>query len=255
MGIISNISSIFTNGATVNAIQSPAATQQATPGNIPVNQSPMLGNNGVVPANTTMEPVKKEVESPMSGFKDLWHPDPNAKPEVKEPIFNIDQSKLQAAVKNNDFSKAVPAEVLARISAGGEDAVKATMEAMNSMAQSGLAQNTTLTAKMIEQALEKQQQQFMEKLPSIIKNQNSFDNLRNTNPILQNPATAPIMEAVLAQIQRKFPNSSAEDQQKQAELYVNQFADVAKAPELAAKANTGKQTETDWNEFLTDSNS
>lgn len=230
--------------------QSPAATQQATPGNMPMNASPMTNTNGVVPANVNMETTKPEVQSPMADFKELFNTDPNAKTTEPDPLFNIDPTKVAAASKNIDFSKAVPADVLARITAGGEDAQKAMLEAMNLMQQQQNTQGTILTAKIVEQALEKQRTQLMDMLPGIIKNTTTFDSLRNTNTLLQNPATAPIAEAVLKQVQLKFPTASAEDHKKQVEQYFADMATVIKAPEAELKEKTAKANETDWSSFL-----
>lgn len=246
-----NIFDIFKGPA--NAVQSQAATQQATPGNMPLSASPMNPvNNGVVPGDAQIQTAAKTPESPMEGMKDLWHTDPNAKKPEPNPLFAIDPAKLADAVKKQDFSKAIPPELMTRINAGGEDAQKALVEAMNSMVQANMSQGTVLTTKIVEQALARQKDDFMAAIPEIIKNQGTREAMRGSNPILQNPATAPIMEAVLAQIQQKYPTESAAEHQKLADQWVTGFAEIAQAPAKDAANKKSQANDTDWGAFLTE---
>lgn len=222
--------------------------QQVQPGNMPAqNSNPALEGNPTVPASSMQDPAAPV--SPLDEFKDLWQNDPNAKPPVKEPLFNIDPAKLAAAAKGNDFTKAITPEMMQAIAAGGEGAVAATLAAMNAMSQKTFGDSALATTKIVEQALEKQSKQFQEMLPNLIKNQNLSENLRNTNPIFNHPAAAPILDMFKNQVAQKFPNATAAEQQEMAMKYVKSFAEAAN-PAAPSAQQVAAASETDWSSFL-----
>lgn len=226
----------------------PQQQQQVLPGNMPAqDNNPAMANNPTVPASSMQDP--QQPVSPLDEFKDLWQNDPNAKPPVKEPLFNVDPAKLQAAAKNNDFTKVITPEMMQAIAAGGEGAVAATLAAMNSMSQKSFADSAMATTKIVEQALEKQQKKFEEMMPSLIKNQNLSENLRNSNPIFNHPAAAPILDMFKNQVAQKFPNATAAEQQEMAMKYVKSFAEAAN-PAAPSAQQQAAASETDWTTFL-----
>ena len=231
----------------------PVAAVPGNPGNIPgVQTNPAMATNPTVPAASMETGNTNTSNTPPSGldeFSGMWAVDPNAKPNVPEPMFNVKPEDLAAAAKRNDFSKVVTPEMLAAISGGGEAAVQATLQAMNAMAQKSFADSALATTKIVESALTKQQAKFEASLPGFIKNQNLSDNLRNSSPIFNHPAAAPILEVFRNQVAEKFPNATATEQQEMAMRYVKSFAEAANPskPTAAQKANANQ---TDWSEFL-----
>lgn len=222
--------------------------QQVQPGNMPAqNTNPALEGNPTVPASSMQDPATPV--SPLDEFKTIWDNDPNAAPKTPEKLFNIDPAKLAAAAKNNDFTKAITPEMMQAIAAGGEGAVAATLAAMNAMSQKTFGDSALATTKIVEQALEKQAKAFEEKLPSLIKNQNLSENLRNTNPIFNHPAAAPILDMFKNQVAQKFPNATAAEQQEMAMKYVKSFAEAAN-PAAPTQAQQAAASETDWSSFL-----
>ena len=100
---------------------------------------------------------------------------------------------------------------------------------------------------MIEAALTKYDEGVNTRLPSAIRNHSVSSALRETNPALSNPATAPIIEALQAQMLVKFPNATATELKAAAERYLTNFATsiMPKAPEAKVPAAE------DWDNFFT----
>lgn len=226
----------------------PAPQAAATPGNIPEpNNNPALNGNPTVPAASMADPATPV--NPLDQFKDMFAVDPNAKPVVKEPLFNVDPAKLQAAAKGNDFTKVITPEMMAAIAGGGDAAVAATLAAMNAMSQKSFGDSAMATTKIVEQALAKQQAAFEKMMPNLIKNQNLSDNLRNSSPIFNHPAAAPILDMFKNQVALKYPNSTAAEQAEMAQGYVKAFAEAAN-PAAPTPAQKAAANETDWGSFL-----
>lgn len=229
----------------VAAPVAPAPVAQQQPGNIPEqNMNPPMGSNPTVPASSMNEPA-----NPLDQFKDMFAVDPNAKPVVKEPLFNIDPAKLQAAAKGNDFTKVITPEMMQAIAGGGDGAVAATLAAMNAMSQKSFGDSAMATTKIVEQALEKQQKAFEAMMPNLIKTQNLSDNLRNSSPIFNHPAAAPILDMFKNQVAKKYPNATAAEQTEMAQGYVKAFAEAANPPK-PTQAQQAAASETDWGSFL-----
>jgi hypothetical protein len=225
--------------APVPGTVNPVNTQlPATPGIVATE------GNGVIPDNQVTNPTENDN---LESFKDLWAPQDPSQVKTKEPIFNIDPAKLAEAAKNNDFSSVVTKEQMAAINAGGEGGQKAMLQIMNAMSQKGFSDSTMTTAKIVEAALQKQQESFMKELPNIVKNQNLSDNLRSANPVFNNPAVAPVLEMMKNQVSLKFPNATAAEQQALALQYVEQFATAVNP---AKQITQSKSNDTDWAKFL-----
>lgn len=229
----------------------PAPAQTAgTPGNIPaVNLNPASATNPLVPAASEVATNSAPV-SPLDAFKTLWETDPNAKVTPPEPSMfaNVTPEKLQEAARKNDFSKVATPELMAAITAGGEGAAAAMVQMMQGMAQKGFGDSAFATTKIVEQALEAQQKKFTEMLPSLMKNQNVSENLRNSNPIFNHPAAAPMLEVLKAQVLQKHPNATAAELQTMASDYLVSFASAA-TPVTQTAASKAASFEMDWSSF------
>lgn len=229
------------------AIQAQVAAQntQPTPGNIPnVNNMPANPNNPTTPA-TAAEPEG------LDKYKDMWNITEDQMPKVPESAFaGVTPEAVQTIAKKTDFSKVVTPEMMQAISAGGEGAVAATLQAMNAMAQDTYAQSAQASMKLIETALEKQREQFQAALPGMIKQQNVSNNLRSSNPIFTHPAAAPMLETLQKQLQLKNPTADAATIQKQAEEFLVSFATTAN-PQKPSKEETKRASqEPDWDSFM-----
>ncbi len=230
----------------------PAANPNAaTPGNIPVTAAnPASATNTNVPADSIGTNGEDNPLSQLDQFKTLWETDPNAKAPVDTSIFaKVTPESMQTAAKKNDFSKVATPELMAKINAGGPEATQALMEVMNSMAQKGFGDSAFASTKLIEQALAKQQENFMKALPGIIKSQTVSENLRTSNPVFNHPAAAPILDMFKKQLLVKNPNASASELQDMASSYLESFASAA-TPQKQTAAQKASASEVNWDDFL-----
>lgn len=221
-----------------NNIQTPP-TQTATP------------NNGTVPNNsvTQQDPTKVGTESGLDQFKGLWDTTATDANKGTAPLFNVDPNKLRELASKGNYLGAVNPEVLQKVAAGGEEAIGALQQLLNGVGAQTFTQSTTATTKLIESALARQREEIFGQLPELIKKQTVSENLREKNPIFNNPATAPLLGAVQQQMQIKFPNASAVELQKMAENYISEFAKAVKGEDTSAATKSQNQ-EQDWSQFL-----
>lgn len=230
--------------AATPAAQNPVASE--TPASVAANPTVPSAANAMPPQNTP--PAPEAPKSPLDGFSDLWKNDPKSRPAPQQS-FVFDPAKLAEAATKVDFTKVVTPDLMQKIQAGGADAVAATMQAMNSMAQATYAQSAHAASQLVDEALSKSRQQFMEALPTHIRKAQASDALRTDNPLFSNPAVAPILGALEAQITRKFPNATAQEIRQQAQSYLSGLAEVIQAPNKPQEVSA-KKGETDWSKFL-----
>lgn len=210
---MSFFSNIFGTTSSAEGAQVPQA--QATQVQAPVPATP------VVPTT----PV-----SPMDEFKSLWEPVVTSGVDGTLPanmFAGADSTKMLEAARKVDFAKSVPADVLAKITAGGPDAAAAFTQALNDVAQRSYAQSSFASTKIVEAALAKFQEGLDNRLPSQIKKHQVSDSIRDSNPALQHPAAAPIMDALQAQLTVKYPNATVSELRDMASSYLTSFTTAA----------------------------
>lgn len=228
------------------ALQQP---QPGTPGNIPPqNMMPADVNNPTIPA--TAEPViVTKVPEGLDKFTDIWNIKPEDMPKPHEsPFAKVTPEAIAAIAAKTDFSKVVTPEMMTAISAGGEGAAAAMIQALNATSQQVYATSAEASMKLIDTALAKQREQFQADLPTLIKNQNVSNNLRTANPIFNHPAAAPILELFTKQLQLKNPTADANVIQAQAQEFLLSFAQVANPPKT--EVNTKVKSSEDWESFF-----
>lgn len=187
--------------------------------------------------------------SPMDQFKSLWEPatTPNVDTTLPANMFaGADPAKMLEAARKVNFAANVPADVLAKITAGGPDAAAAFAQAINDVAQRSYAQSSFASTKIVEAALAKFQEGLDARLPSQVKRHQVSESLRESNPALNHPAAAPIMEALQAQLTVKFPSASARELQDMASAYLTSFTSAAAPPK---KADAVSESE-NWGKFF-----
>lgn len=229
-----SIMSLFSGGGSTSAAapQDPATTTPAT--------------TATTPAAEPAAPV-----DPLDAFKDLWTPLKEGEgPETFDPskMFNIEPEKFQQSVAGINFANSVKPEQLARIQAGGEDALKANLEVMNSIAQQAFMQSMLGASKLVEGAMTQANSHLDSRIESRTKQLSVSSSLREANPALSHPAAAPLVTAMEQQFSVKYPQASPAEITKLATDYLANFAHVAAGkPAADPKAtNTG----TDWEAFL-----
>lgn len=241
MSIGSVMSSLFGGG------QSQAATQQqaqpSQPGNFPANQTPAMASdasNVNAPAQTTSQTSAAGPQG-LDKFNDLWKPSESPAGAAPEALINVKPEQMMEVAKKIDFTKVMNPEQLQAVAAGGQGAVAAMAQIMNSVAQTVYAQNMHATKTMVEQAVQKNQEQFMTQLPQHIKLQNVSESIRGENPAFNHPAAAPIMGALQQQLTTKFPNATAAEIASMAKEYMTGFANTLQPKQTQSQTQSEAQ--------------
>ena len=217
--------------------------------------SPGTAPNGVVPspapAPAPANAPAPAPASPLDSFKDIWQTPANPNPDENQSLFaNVDPQKLMESARKVNFSSTLTPENLQKIQSGGQEAVQALTESLNSVAQTVYAQSALATTKIVEQALLKQQEKFDASLPTMVKKFSANESLLSNNPLLSNPAIQPLVGALQEQLVRKNPNASTSEIQQQV---VDYFAALGNtfAPKPATPASQSKVRDSeDWEKFL-----
>ena len=228
----------------------PAPSTQPNPGeNLQTQQSQQTAPNGVVPGENN-----PSQQSPLDKHSEVWKTT-NTAPQNK-PIFDgLDPEKLREAVAKNDFSRVLSPDTLAKIKAGGDDAVAGFSEGMNALGQSLFTQQTLATTKIVEQALEQQRKQFETMIPTLVRRASSADSLGAENPAFKHPAVQPIVEALRSQFLTKNPNATAAEINEQikevmggiGQAFAPQVSDSGSGQNLRTR---GQAKDQDWSVFL-----
>lgn len=205
--------------------KAPAAPAAATtPTAAAAATNPTVPNATNTPTPAATDPNGAAAASPLDQYKDLWKTDPNAKPD--EPFsFNSDPAKLMDTAKTVDFTKIVSPEAMAAINKGGPEAQQAMMQAMNSMNQMVFAQASHAAAKITESALQAQEQRFKDMLPNLIKQHSVQDTLKQDNPLMNDPALAPMVNALQVQFTKQYPNATSGEITRHVNDFLNGAAD------------------------------
>lgn len=223
---------------------------QSTPGNIPAGTGmpatplPNTAPNGTVPEQTSETTQLDE-------FADLWKTTPvdPAAPVKDTRVFGeVNGDELLKTAGTIDFTKAITPEIAQRIAAGGEDGIRATMEAMNKTSQLVYAQSAHATTKLIEQGIAKAKDSFMSELPTHIRNSNASAAMKET-PAYQHPAAQPLIEAAISQMQVKYPNATSNELRDMANRYITTFA-AAVTPKAKVEPGKAGTEEQDFSNFL-----
>lgn len=224
--------------------------------------------NSAVPNNNTAQSdgtgvaaipaAGKGEASPLENYKDLFKIDDSKKGVLPglAPTFTIDNAKIAASAKSIDFTKAIDPTALANASKGDATALATVI---NAAAQAGFAQATTTAATIMQQAMQQQEKTFRETvMPDILRRNEISTTLRSGNPLADNPAAAPIIKMVEAQLTQQYPNASAAEITKHAQDYFTEFAStvvkqnggsVISATDL--KQSMAQQSqEVDWEKLL-----
>jgi hypothetical protein len=217
-------------------------------------ESPNTAPNGVVPPQNEEKKVQ-EPTSPMAEFEKLWEnpvEDPN-KPTQKSALdFEVDPKLMMEAAGKVDFASAIPTDLMQKISAGGEDGVRASIMAMNIIAQKTYGQSAMATAAIVKEAVKAARNEFRDEIPALLKAQNLNSALQDDNPLFSNPAVVPIMSGLKDQLLIKYPTATPAQLTEMAKKYVTKFAEsFAPKQKTTPKGKLAGGEEDDWEDFLT----
>jgi hypothetical protein len=243
-----SVGQMFQNLFSGNSAAAPAAQPvQPQPGNLPEQMTAGMAAdpaNPNVPANSNPAPAEG-----LDKFNDLWKPAESPAGQQADPMFNVDPKQLMDAARKIDFAKVIQPAQLQAISQGGDAAVQAFAAAMNQVAQTVYAQSAHATSKIVEQAINKSQDNMRSELPQHIKRQTVSESLRAENPALTHPAASPILGALEQQMTQKFPNASSSEISKMAQEYLVSFSKAMQKPEATPTTSSGSK-DADWSAYL-----
>lgn len=204
---------------------------------------------------TSQDPTPNQPADP---FADMWKITDEQKAATAPLDFNLDSNKLAEIAGNIDYTQSITPELRQRIAMGGDDAVAATLEAMNIMSRQNYQQNAVATTKLIEAAVAAQTDKLTAQIDQRLK-LSGLNEALASNPALSSPKYAPVVDAVKHAIVLKYPNATQAEINKMTTNYLQDLGSDMN-PELAkranAKSNNGAinlnnlQPETDWYEYL-----
>ena len=252
MSIGSMMSQLF-GGAQPQAASQPA---QPTPGNIPPQATAAMaaapGNPNApansVPADGGQGQQNLQPEG-LDKFNDLWKPVESPPGAGPDPMFNVKPEQLMEAARKIDFTKVIQPAQLDAIAQGGQGAVQAFAQALNTVAQTVYAQNAHATTKIVEQAVNKARDDFRASIPNEVRQLSVTDSLRSSNPALSHPAAAPILGALGQQLSVKYPNASPSEIQKMAGEYLSSFASAMNPPASQTDSQSSANS-FDWDKYV-----
>jgi hypothetical protein len=250
-----DIMSLFRSNPSVKAPEQQAAApnqqQQTpgTPGNLPSTPPEGTANttgtaaNGAVPANANDQ--NSNDDSPLAKFQNMWEPVTNSEGQTEDKPLDVNQ--LQEIVKQADFSKVLNQDNLKAISEGGEGAIAAFQDSLNSVAQQVLLQSTLANDRMIETKVASALNAHKSELPNLIRNQAASNEMNLKNPIFKNPAVKPVIEAVTHQLAAKNPDATPFELVEMANNFVTAMSE-AFAPKQQSQPNS--KIDVDWESFM-----
>lgn len=215
--------------------------------------NPSMNQNSAVDVNAAAELAAAEAAKPK--HEKLWEApvkDPNAEPDFDpNNIFSLDAESMAKAVGQINFAESITSDQLAAIQEGGEGAVKAFAQAMNSVSQNVMTKSTMTAAKMIERAMSQGAGAMNRQVDKQVKHQQVSSQLQELNPALNSPLAAPIIDGIRTQLINKYPMASSTEIAKMAQEALQEFVGIAagKKEEVPDPKQAGK---VDWDKYLSE---
>lgn len=191
--------------------------------------------------------------STMDSFKDLWNNAPiEGETATEDPadltsLFTIDPKKIGESVSTIDFTESLPPDLLEKVSAGGDEAVKALLSSFNSFGRDVFSKAMLANGMLVKQAFSKAQGKIDARTSNNFRSLKVSEELTSTNPLLKDPSVVPIVSAIRKQLESKYPDASAADIQAQTEKYLVNFAKLVQGPE---KSKSTERDTTDFSNFF-----
>lgn len=237
MSIASNIMGLFNGSKAAEAPVAPTQQSQQAP------QAPVTQTDSQVTQET-----QAPAEPTLDMFKDLWQaPADDKLPQKFDPanIFTIDHENVNKQVQAMNFTTGITQAQIDRVSAGGEDAIKATLEMINLASQNAFRNSVLAAAELTKGALVTADKLLDTRIQNQAKQYQASSALREANPVLSHPAAEPMIKALEAQLNLKFPNATPAEITKLAQDYLTSFAGEIKGK----PASPVEEGEVDWSKF------
>lgn len=202
------------------------------------------GTNTPVQNGTPGNPA---TESPTAAFADLWKN--TNQPGNANPNFILNQQQLGEVVSKQDFTKSISQEDLAKIAAGGQDAIGALSNVLNNFGREVFSRSAQFSSHMTDSGYRVAQQALDRSVPEAIRRQSVTHDMYEKYPKLRDPALQPMIAAVTNQFAEKYPNSTKSEINDMVSQYVDQFASAFKPVETPNTA-TKNDAAGDFSSFL-----
>jgi hypothetical protein len=204
---------------------------------------------------------KKQVNSddPMSGLDNLWDNPPidekNKKPEFKGYLPEIDPKKFQEQLGNIDFSRNINPDTLAAFGRGGEDAMKALPDLINSIGRQTFSMAFNASSRMTKAGLDSVEKRFMDDLiPGAISDRLTDDELSGASELARHPKYAPMYRQVKSQLTARYPKATPQQIVEATNKYLSDFANDSTKPKETTPDNTkllkSGAGDADWEAWL-----
>lgn len=224
--------------------QNPNATQKPSQMLDPMNPENRGANPQAqtTPQSTTQTPDPQtpqtpanQGQSPEVDFGKMWNIDPNVKgpADPADFKFNIDQAKIDATFGGLDFTRNISPDLINKVKAGGDDAISATLAIINSVGQQAAKTAMLASTKVMEGGFQTNGQRMKDFIPGIVREHQVSSALREANPLMKDPAYAPMVEAVNIQMARQFPTATPDEIKAQTQRYFDDM--VAKIAQHGGK--------------------
>lgn len=226
------------------------ASAVGQPGNIPqptVAGQPTTANetSGAVPV---VPPATNAPKSPLDEYATLWETKPDGGTPDGQPAPNtqVTPEAVREAVSKVKFTDSITPETLAAITAGGEGAAAAFMQAMQSVAQQVMVQSTLVSNKLTQNAVNQAVDMHSKNLPNVIRDQSASATIQQNYPLLSNPAIKPVADAAKTQILQAYPNATPVEVATMVHNYLQAMGQqFAPAP-----VTSETKQDVDWSKFL-----
>lgn len=202
-----------------NAQQPQQQGQPSTPASPHVENNPTVPNNTNTPPAPAPSPENPQGQSPTDGFKDLWKMEPNQQGQA--PNFKLNPEHLQQTAGKLDFTKAVNRDDLQKIAGGGDEAIGALMNVLNTFGQAVFSTNAQFSSHLTEAGYKAASESIDRGLPNLVKKQFAQSDLFTKNSKLRDPALQPLVLAIQSQISDRHPNASPAEVNAMVEQYFN----------------------------------
>lgn len=240
------IMDLFRGGQAPQQVQQTQQEQAAQAAQQQTNGQP------VVQPNPAADPTKTGAEvSPLERHKDLWQTNPDDKSAPSfDPnnLFQMDQTKLSEQLNQMDFLQGADPKLLQQVAEGGENAVVAMAQLMNTVARKTLEASIHVGSNMTKGALTQAMPAVDSKINDNLRRQRVNSELQALNPALSSPLAQPIVGAIQEQLLKKHPDASEQEVARMAAEILSSFADESKSP----TANSGNSAQSfDWDIYYT----
>lgn len=148
-------------------------------------------------------------DSPEARLAEAWKMapvDPKQQPAAgPQPYFkNVDPAKISAAAKSMNFLNGIDPALIEKAKGGDAEAFMAVVNASN---QNAFQTAMVAIPGIIEPVLQQAEQRQAERAPALFQ-QLQLRTARASDPVLQNPAVAPVVEALKTTIASQNPQDT-----------------------------------------------